>query len=749
PDSPVGNVLLSSNNFSLVVTNGTIKPYEKTTFADNLTYEFQIATDQKFANIVAGSPLVNEDLSGSTSWDASGLVGSGTYFWRARVFDGAAYGPWSITENFKVELPNAPPLIDIDTVIPAVKTPSVYPGNSLAFSVTAHDPENGILTYTWFIDGIETAHTQAFDYMPLTADIGLHDVVVKVSDGLHEVLRTWNVTVRRMDTVPVAPSADRPTGGEDVASLTPQLSVNNSYDAEGDKLDYFFEVSETFDFTAIADTVTVAEGLNITAATVGGKGGLNDNTLYYWRARSCETEYTDMCSSYSAVESFFVNIANDAPGKPGIESPSDGIQVTTLTPALSIIKSLDPDLNNSLTYDIEVASDSGYLDIVNRATGIIPVEGEIYVTWLLDGAPLNDNQVYYWRARAIDNHGLDSGWAAASFFVNLANDAPSVPTLLSPATGMEVEGLNVTLVTNNSSDADMDPLSYVFQIDKANTFKNPLILSSELSEGAGVTSWAVPVGLAENTLYYWRVIVSDGMTMSISDSANFFVNSMNEAPLVPLLKTPLDGEKVLTAEPVLSLYSSSDPDGDSIKYTYQVSDSADFGYIIDISPIMDTTWAVNIPLEENMYYYWRAIAIDEHELRSDWSEPGSFMVNVQNDAPSAPVILNQMFGFTDNIVLEVANSTDPEGDILTYNIQIFSDRNLTSDVESIDKLPEGMKATLWTLKEKIQNGVYYWRARAHDGNTYGSWSGTRELHIDKARGNSNPRTDKAYGRKRF
>lgn len=755
PSSPINSELLKDNNFSLVVTNGTIKPYEEVIFAANLTYEFQIAIDEKFANIVVRSPLVNENQSGSTSWDVSGQVSSGYYFWRARVFDGTAYGPWSMTASFKVELPNAPPIIDPDTVVPVDKTVSMYVGDSLTFSVTAHDPENDVLTYTWLLDGAESVHTQTFNYLPLTSDIGTHTVVVRVSDGLNEIDWPWNVTIHRRDTAPVAPSAYKPIGGEDVATLTPQLAVNNSYDVESDKLSYTFEVSETVDFANISDMVTVPEGINITVAVVGSNGALKDNRLYYWRTRSCELEFENICSPYSDVESFFVNTVNDAPSIPGIKSPSDGIEVTTVMPSFSVTKSSDIDLNDSLTYEFEIAADSSYLTIVKKAEGLVPEPENDFVLWpgadtAWEGDPLDDNRTYYWRARAIDNHGFDSGWMKASFFVNTANDEPAKPVLLSPAPETEVASKTVTLVTNNSSDPDMDSLVYLFELDKANNFASQdLKTSSLIAEGVDVTSWLIPEELLENTVYYWRVKVRDGSTEILSDTASFFVNTIDEAPYTPLLNMPLAGSKVLTDTPLLSAHPSSDPDRDRVRYIYQVSDNADFAYIVDQSPLMDAEWEVSIPLNENMKYYWRAAAQDEDDMTSQWSEPWSFIINVTNEAPSAPVISSHMFGISDSIVLEIANSNDPEGDILTYNVEIYSDRNLTAEVETTADIPEGDGVTYWTPTLVLNNGVYYWRARAHDGQIYGSWSGTRELHIDKARKNSDPRTDKAYGRKRF
>jgi hypothetical protein len=58
---------------------------------------------------------------------------------------------------------------------------------------------------------------------------------------------------------------------------------------------------------------------------------------------------------------FFVNTANNAPAVPAISAPADNMQVSILTPTLSITNATDVDIYDIVTYDFDVAIDSGFL----------------------------------------------------------------------------------------------------------------------------------------------------------------------------------------------------------------------------------------------------------------------------------------------------------------------------------------------------------------------------------------------------
>ena len=98
--APINNATTANATPVLTVQNSTtVGP------VGNKSYEFQIANDQGFTQLVSAG-IVSEG-GGQTSMTSATLAGSRTYFWRARVTDGETTSPWMPTQSFQT--PAAPP----------------------------------------------------------------------------------------------------------------------------------------------------------------------------------------------------------------------------------------------------------------------------------------------------------------------------------------------------------------------------------------------------------------------------------------------------------------------------------------------------------------------------------------------------------------------------------------------------------------------------------------------------------------
>jgi hypothetical protein len=102
PRSPVANELVATPRPELAVSNGQSQGPVGQAF-----YLFQIATDPGFGRVVVSEEVPEQ--GGVTRLTVPGnLAYNTTFYWRARVSDGDAVGPWSPTEVFRTGA--APPV---------------------------------------------------------------------------------------------------------------------------------------------------------------------------------------------------------------------------------------------------------------------------------------------------------------------------------------------------------------------------------------------------------------------------------------------------------------------------------------------------------------------------------------------------------------------------------------------------------------------------------------------------------------
>jgi Chitobiase/beta-hexosaminidase C-terminal domain/Divergent InlB B-repeat domain len=405
--------------------------------------------------------------------------------------------------------------------------------------------------------------------------------------------------------------------------------------------------------------------------------------------------------------------ANSAPSMPTISSPTTR-EVATVTPTLAVNASIDPD-GDKVMYTFEIYSDSGLSKLVAASTNTENT------SWTAPA--LADNTLYYWRAQASDGF-LNSNWMpTANFFVNTVNDNPSKPGISSPADNMLVATLTPVLSVTNATDVDIyDTITYDFDIASDAGFNTIVASAPGVAQGAGgTTSWSLPQAqsLSEDTTYFWRVRAKDNNGgMSDWASASFFVNTVNHPPTAPLVKSPTDGSEVATFTPSLVVNNATDPDRQSLMYTFELDTVNTFDSTTDhqISGLVaegsgTTSWTPTT-LREDTTYYWRVKASDG-QLDGPFTASAKFFVNTVNEAPSVPTLNNPANGTWVTVLaptLQVNASTDPDMDSLTYEFQVSTDSTFSTLVTSADKA-----GTSWVVPMNLANNTqYWWRAQARD-----------------------------------
>ena len=119
----------------------------------------------------------------------------------------------------------------------------------------------------------------------------------------------------------------------------------------------------------------------------------------------------------------------------------------------------------------------------------------------------------------------DGGTAEQSWEMTVSpNHAPTPPMQAFPIDNQSIADDTPRLAAANSSDLDLDTLTYYFEIDTVDTFDSPdLRQSGPLDETTGFTAWQITDPLPLNHLYYWRVWANDGTVDSEKSSASFYL----------------------------------------------------------------------------------------------------------------------------------------------------------------------------------------------------------------------------------
>ena len=125
PLAPINNEQIATTTPSIRVNNATfVGP------VGPLAYEFQIATDQAFAKLVAAG--VVSGGSGQTTFTSSPLAHGMTMFWRSRASDGETTSAWSATQTFRTPAPPTPTPPPTPAPAPPGGGPSCALGNGPA-----------------------------------------------------------------------------------------------------------------------------------------------------------------------------------------------------------------------------------------------------------------------------------------------------------------------------------------------------------------------------------------------------------------------------------------------------------------------------------------------------------------------------------------------------------------------------------------------------------------------------------------
>lgn len=422
---------------------------------------------------------------------------------------------------------------------------------------------------------------------------------------------------------PGVPSLLSPIFGSEVSSINPTLEVQNGTHDSGMQVTYRFEIFKDASFTGLVALIpATSEGAASTSAvfdnaSLVGDAIILDNASYFWRVRA---EAKEGISEW--IDSTFkINTVNDAPEGLVLVTPDVDTLVSTLTPSLSINNAVDVD-GDVLTYQFEVQQAG--LDIA-QISGL--QQGANNQTqWVLPTS-LKENQQYQWRATVTDPFGASQTTMWRSFLVSTVNDAPTSPVISVPIIGAEVVDQLLSLTWVNAQDPEALDLTYDIQLDESASFDSANVQEIfGLIETDDTTHWNLLTS-SDNQWMYWRVRASDGELNSEWVQGRFFLNTVNDAPSLPVIDNPGQEATVELMQPTLRVHPATDVDGDQLSYRFEVYADAGLQTLLHSQLSAEQQFVVPQALGDNKFYHWRIQAQDDEGLTSSWSETYRFFVN--------------------------------------------------------------------------------------------------------------------------
>ena len=778
--SPAGYKVYESKNTDVDVTDlsGSSTHTLISTNEDELTYSLTLPTTSGFIYTMLSDPhngtkqikqVIRSDgkiISTHNAWLSKTREGTSEWSYFFNIFDVNTTGSYTIVFEDPDNLPQSP-------VLQYIPDTQRIEGEFISFLVIASDPDGtipSIIAVNLPFGAVFTDNGNGqgiFEWTPVLGQAGDYSIVFTASDGLLEASTAANLKICPVidsdcdgmddqweldnfgnldrdgtgdadgdgisdldeflnnlnplgsDNAPSAPGILSPAEHSEVLTLLPQLEISNSTDADDDPITYYFELFSDIEYTLLVEgRYDVDQAEPFTGWTISQN--LEDNTHYFWRVRATD----GFAYSLWTYGDFFVNTVNDIPKIFNISLPSDGSSADSLRPVLEVTNSHDPDLDE-LTYKFEVYSDINLTTLV-AASSDMDQGGNGSTSWQL-GIDLDDGATYYWIVTAKDEHGGLQTTPVSAFSIDAQNTSPTPPQITEPGAGVEINTLSLELIVTNGFDADGDSLVYYFEIDKINTFDSPdLIVSEEIAETPITTAWMVN-NLDDNTSYYYRVKVSDGLNESTWTFGLFFTNTINEAPTRPSVKNPGEGAWVNSVRPLLSFNNATDPDTDILNYNFEVYANPELTDLVYQAQKDTSYWQVEADLENFSTYYYRCQPIDEHGVPGFWTQKTSFFIKqaLTNEScditliePSVFTVANTedvLISWTDedpdsNAVISIYYDIDNSGEDGTLILDgIFEDPDGPDDSFSwnVSNVPEGTYYIYAVISDETSSNVSY------------------------------------------
>lgn len=515
--------------------------------------------------------------------------------------------------------------------------------------------------------GTETITFQAYD---ATNDrvVTIAETVTFVANGVEGTLGTpftWAGTGSQV-AKPAVPVLQAPADGATHQPTTTALAWGSAARATS----YDLQVATTAAFTTpFIDETGVT-------TTQFSPSGLVATTAYFWRVRAVGTGGV---STWSDPFSFTTGAAT----APTLVQPADSTRNQPTT--VSFLWSALP---NTASYDVQLATDTDFTNVVASPTGITVAAYE--------HSGLTPGVTYHWRVRAVSTGGAGS-WSAPFVFTTKPL-APAIPAILSPVHQTQNLPRALRLLWSPASRAT----SYDVQVATDAAFETLVAAQESVTE-----TFFDLTGLQLATTYFWRVRGRNEGGVSTWATTFSFATARGSIPTTPTLLEPADGTQIQGTSVDFRWRSNR-----SDSYTIQVATDEAFTTIaVQGVGLSDTTFTAS-GLVVGTTYFWRVQASDGAA-----SSVFSFTTVRPGIQVGVPVLQTPTDRSRD-IPLEVRLTWAAATNAQSYDVQVAP----TSAFATTFVDQAGVTATQLDVRNLASETTYFWRVRGRNGGTVSAWS---------------------------
>ena len=693
-----GFTLSGTNNLTATVTGSDPEGNNP------LSYEFLIETapgSNSFAAQQAPS------ASNTYTYNTSALTTGATYKVAVIVRD-AQNNASPVTLGGQIVVPNKPPAVNSFQVV----------GNTA--TVAATDPESDALLYDYKIETAQGSNVFTTQKAASSSNSYAYDInngayttgqTIKVqavvTDSKGNAVNTATDSIIIPNRAPTISSFT--TGGSGGVTATV-----NATDPQGDTLAYDYQI-ETAPGSNIFNTQKVASANNTYTYDVSGltqgnykvqsivKDPFGNQTVSNSSIIAAPGQ-SPIISNFSVLNQTATVNATDGQGESltysfEIETAPNSNNFTTVQPygasnsfaynlngaaytagqqykVRALVKDASNNISTSSTQTIVVPqktptissfTTSGPGGLIANVTATDPQGDILAYDYQIETAPgsntfstqktASPNSTYTYDATGLAQGSYKVQAIAKDPYGNQAVSNTSTISVSSQSPTINSFGLTGQTATVSATDPQGDALTYAFEIETA---PNSNSFSTAQSYGAGNTYTynLSGAGYTPGQQYKVRALVKDAVN-NVSTSTTQTITVPQKAPTINSF-----GVSGLTAT-----VGATDPQGDSVTFEYQIETApGSNSYTTVQSPTLSNSYTYNVAapsFTSGQVYKVQAIVRDP---QNNATTTGTQTITVPQKAPTVSNF--SMTGLTANVT-----ATDPQGDPITYDYQIFKNGN--------------------------------------------------------------------------